>query len=72
MSIVEAISLLAIMVSLAAIPSTSVALVVTRSVTLGVANGVATSLGIVLGDLVFILLAVLGLSAVAKRWERCL
>jgi threonine/homoserine/homoserine lactone efflux protein len=66
MGIIEAISLFAIMVSLAAIPSTSVALVVTRSATLGVTNGVATSLGIVLGDLVFILLAVLGLSAVAE------
>ena len=66
MSIAEAISLFAIMVSLAAIPSASVALVVTRSATLGAANGVATSLGIVLGDLVFILLAVLGLSAVAE------
>ena len=54
------------MIALAAIPSTSVALVVTRSATLGVANGIAASAGIVLGDLVFIALAILGLTVVAK------
>jgi len=54
------------MVTLAALPSTSVGLVVTRSATLGVANGLAVALGIVLGDLVFILLAVFGLSVVAE------
>ena len=41
------------------------ALVVTRSATLGVANGLAVSAGIVLGDLVFITLAIVGLSAAA-------
>ena len=51
---------------LAAIPSASVALVVTRSATLGVANGLAVAIGIVLGDLVFIGLAILGLSVVAE------
>ena len=66
MSIIETISLFGIMVALAAMPSASVALVITRSVTLGVANGIAVSVGIVLGDLVFILLAILGLSVVAE------
>jgi len=54
------------MVVLAALPSTSVALVVTRSATLGVANGFSVAAGIVLGDLVFIMLAILGLSFVAE------
>ena len=66
MTIIDSISLFVIMITLAIIPSTSVALVVTRSVTLGVANGVAVSFGIVLGDLIFILLAILGLSVVAE------
>lgn len=40
--------------------------VVTRSITSGVANGFAVAAGIVLGDLVFIMLAILGLSVVAE------
>ncbi len=54
------------MITLAAIPSASVALVVTRSATLGISNGVAVAMGIVLGDLVFIFLAILGLSVIAE------
>ena len=54
------------MATLAAIPSASVALVIARSTTLGVANGLAVAGGIVLGDLVFIALALLGLSVVAE------
>lgn len=66
MNIIEIITLFGIMVALSAIPSTSVALVVTRSATLGVANGFAVTTGIVLGDLVFIMLAIMGLSFVAE------
>lgn len=66
MNIFDSISLIVIMVTLAAIPSTSVALVVTRSATHGVANGIAVSTGIVVGDLIFIVLAVTGLSFVAQ------
>ncbi len=66
MSIIDSISLFAIMVTLAIIPSTSVALVVTRSATLGVSSGIAVATGIVLGDLTFILLALLGMSVVAE------
>ncbi len=66
MTIFEIISLFGVMALLAAIPSTSVALVVTRSATCGIGNGIAVSTGIVLGDLIFILLAVLGLSVVAE------
>ncbi len=54
------------MIALSAMPSTSVALVVTRSATLGVANGIAATAGIVLGDLAFITLAILGLTVAAK------
>ncbi|MDR4461217.1 MAG: LysE family translocator [Nitrospirales bacterium] len=66
MSFLDSISLLLIMGALAALPSASVALVVTRSATRGISHGVAVALGIVLGDIVFILLAILGLSAVAE------
>jgi len=66
MSLIEILALFGIMASLAAIPSASVALVVTRSATLGVGNGVAVSAGIVLGDLAFIGLAVFGLSVLAE------
>jgi len=58
--------MLAVLVVLAAVPSTSVLFVVTRAATLGIANGVAASIGIVVGDLVFILLVVFGLSVVAE------
>jgi len=51
MSIIETITLFGIMVALAAMSSASVALVVTRSVTLGVGNGIAVAIGIVLGNL---------------------
>lgn len=66
MGIFEAASLCFVMLTLALIPSSSVALVVTRSVTHGIPNGIAVSLGIVLGDLIFILLAILGLSMIAE------
>ncbi|MBL1275170.1 MAG: LysE family translocator [Ectothiorhodospiraceae bacterium] len=66
MSIIETITLFGIMVALAVLPSASVALVITRSATLGVANGIAVTAGIILGDLVFILLAIFGLTVVAE------
>ena len=66
MSAIEIVTLFGIMIALAALPSASVALVITRSATLGVANGVAATAGIILGDLVFILLAIFGLSIVAE------
>ncbi len=65
MNLITALSLLAVMLALAAMPSASVGLVVTRSATLGFANGVAVSMGIVLGDLVFVALAILGMSFLA-------
>jgi len=62
----DVLALFLIMIGLAAIPSSSVALVVIRSATLNVRNGVAASFGIVAGDLIFVLLAILGLSALAE------
>jgi threonine/homoserine/homoserine lactone efflux protein len=66
MSIIESVTLLGIMMTLAAMPSTSVILVITRSATLGFRNGIAVACGIVLGDLVFVVLAILGLSVIAE------
>ncbi len=54
------------MLALAAMPSASVALVVARSASHGIRNGAAVAAGIVLGDLVFVWLAILGLSALAE------
>jgi threonine/homoserine/homoserine lactone efflux protein len=67
MTLMESAVLLGVMVSLAALPSSSVALVVSRAATSGAANGVAVSIGIVLGDLLFVALAIGGLSLVAER-----
>lgn len=66
MSLFDISALVIIMITLAAMPSTSVALVVARSATMNLANGVAVSMGIVLGDLIFVLLAILGLTALSE------
>lgn len=66
MTVYDVLSLFLIMAGLAAVPSSSVALVVVRSSTLNVRNGIAASCGIVTGDLIFILTAILGLSALAE------
>jgi len=62
----ETLTLFSTMVVLAALPSTSVALVVTRSALLGMWHGVAVACGIVLADLFFVALVLFGLSAVAQ------
>ena len=67
MSITNSMLFFFIMATLAALPSTSVALVVTRSANLGLNNGIAVAGGIVVGDLVFVMLALLGLSVVAAK-----
>ncbi|MFW1678173.1 LysE family translocator [Pontibacter sp. JAM-7] len=66
MTLTESITLLGIMVLLAALPSSSVALVVARAASLGPANGIAVGIGIVLGDLLFVGLAIAGMSAAAE------
>lgn len=50
------------MIVLAAIPSVSVLAVSTRSATCGFIHGVFTTIGIVLGDIIFIVTAIWGLS----------
>jgi len=55
-----------IMVTGAMIPGVSVLAVSARSAAFGFAHGVFTSLGIVLGDIVFILTAIYGLSVLAE------
>ena len=62
----EIITLFSVLAMLALLPSTSVALVVVRSSTAGFRHGAAVSAGIVLGDLVFVFLAVLGMTALAE------
>jgi len=61
----EIVFLFSVMVMLSIIPSASVALVVARSSTNGFLNGAAVSAGIVAGDLVFVTIAVLGMTALA-------
>lgn len=63
-----ALSLFAIMIVLAALPSASVGLVVSRSMTHGFHHGAAVAAGIVLGDLIFVALAVLGMSTLAHTF----
>jgi threonine/homoserine/homoserine lactone efflux protein len=54
------------MLILAAIPSVSVMTVTARSATAGFTHGAMTGLGIVVGDIIFILLAILGLTFLAE------
>lgn len=61
------IALFGAMVALAMIPSLSVLAVVARSAALGFSHGLATALGIVVGDFIFIILAIYSLSAVAEN-----
>ncbi|MFH1499343.1 MAG: LysE family translocator [Verrucomicrobiota bacterium] len=59
-------ALFAAMVVLASIPSVSVLAVVGRSTAFGVGHGLLTAAGIVAGDLVLMMVAILGLAAVAE------
>jgi threonine/homoserine/homoserine lactone efflux protein len=54
------------MLILAAMPSTSVLLVVTRAASLGWPNGAAVAAGIAIGDLIFATLALLGMGILAE------
>lgn len=64
------VALFGAMVVLAALPSVSVLAVSTRSATLGLIHGVFTTLGIMLGDIVFIIIAIKGLSFLAETMGR--
>jgi len=66
MGLGDALALFALMGLLAMMPSASVALVVARSASAGVGDGLAVAAGIVLGDLVLVMLAVSGLAVIAE------
>lgn len=66
MSLIEIIGLFVVMAVLALVPSTSVALVIARSSTAGFLNGGAAAAGIVVGDLIFVFLAVMGMAVIAE------
>lgn len=59
--------LIPVMMVLAALPSTSVALVVVRSARLGVAHGLWVAAGIVIADLLFAALALWGMTELAQQ-----
>lgn len=59
-------ALFGIMACLAALPSSSVALVVVHSAAANLRSGLAVSLGIVAGDLLFATLAVVGMTTLAE------
>jgi len=62
----NALALFVAMAVLAAVPSVSVLAVSARAASSGFAHGALTAAGIVLGDLLFILLAVFGLALLAE------
>lgn len=66
MSIIGALTLFLVMLPLAAMPSTSVVLVVSRSVSSGRVSGIFSALGIVTGDLVFVAIALIGMSILTE------
>ncbi len=66
MNYVDMLMLFVVMLVLALVPSSSVALVVARSSTAGFLNGAAVAFGILVGDLVFVFLAILGMAALAE------
>ena len=67
MTVADALALFLMLGFLAAIPSSSVLLVVTQSTALGMRNGVATVAGVVAGDLLLMAVAILGMTALAQQ-----
>ena len=57
---------------LAALPSTSVALVIGQSAKLGIKSGIAIALGITLTDVCWVVIVMLGVSALIDRFEAAL
>lgn len=67
MSIFETLTLFVLMLSLAALPSSSVALVVAKSVSSGRKSGAFVVAGIVTGDLLFVVMALTGMFVLAEQ-----
>lgn len=59
------VAMLGAMIVLATVPDASAFAVVSRSISSGFAHGLVTTIGILAGDIVFIVLAVYGLSTIA-------
>lgn len=68
MSIVGVFTLFLVLAAMAALPSSSVALVVARSALSGVRHGLAVAVGIVAGDLIFMAMAILSMAALASQF----
>lgn len=66
MSLAACLALVATLTLLAAIPSASVVLVVTRTAAGGIRHGLAAAAGIAAGDLVFVALALTGMTLLAE------
>ena len=66
MTLSNMIALFGAMLVLAAMPSSSVVIVVSRSLSSGYMHGVLAALGIVVGDIIFILIAIFGLTLLAE------
>ncbi len=66
LGIESALALFAAMTVLAALPSTSVFAVSARAAAHGFAHGAATSAGVVVGDIIFILIAIFGLAVLVE------
>ena len=66
MTLSNIVALFSAMVILAAIPSLSVFTVVSRAISSGFSGGLMAVVGIVVGDIIFILIAIYGLSAIAE------
>lgn len=69
MTITSVITMFSAMVALAIIPDASAMAVAARSLSSGLRAGVLVIAGIILGDLIFIMFAVFGLSAIAVHME---
>ncbi len=62
-------ALFGVMLVLALVPSLSVITVSARSAAFGFVHGAFTAMGVVAGDIVFILIAILGLAAIAESMQ---
>lgn len=72
LTLASAMTLFATMLVLALVPSLSVVTVTARAAAHGFPHGAAAAAGIVVGDLLFILAAVLGLTALAASFDGAL
>ena len=70
MTLSDVIVLFLMLAVMAALPSASVMLVVSRTLSCGAKHGVMVSFGIVLADLLYLLLAIFGLAVVAMWLEQ--